>query len=137
MTKLVYILSFCILPILTFGENGVDGCLIVTGITMQQRLYHIPYTEGAGSPTEWIATGNTAGYNVVTPKKCFQESGPPCSVYKPGTTGANPPPTEVIYYGTYAIVIPCPIDDYVPLVLLGSAGIGVFILKKREFGIFD
>ncbi|MET4083645.1 hypothetical protein ABIB40_003617 [Pedobacter sp. UYP30] len=30
----------------------------------------------------------------------------------------------------------CPIDDYVPLLLIGAGGFGFFILRRREFGFF-
>ena len=135
MRKQGLIFWFCIFPFITFGADGVDGCLIYTGVTSQQRLYYIPYTMGAGSPTEWIATNNTAGFNVVTATKCFHEVGPPCTVYKPGTTGTMHTASDVLYSGNYAVVIPCPIDDYVPLAVLASTGLGIFIFRRRNFNL--
>jgi hypothetical protein len=106
------------------AADGVDGCHIFTG-GGQERLYWDPYPEGTGSPTRWIAgsVGTYAGagasnYNKETTSKCFNDLGPACDVYKYGTTGVSPAPSEKLFSGTYAMFITCPIDDYIPFLFI-------------------
>jgi len=139
MKKLGLIIPLLFIPFFLLATDGVDGCHIVTGPTMQSRLYHTPYTAGSGSPTEWIQTGPSgAGFNVITPTKCFENSGIACKVYDFGTTGTTPPSSAVIYTGYYALVTTnCPIDDYLPLLFIFTAGIAFFQVRKKHSIIKD
>jgi len=132
MKKLCLIIPLIIIPIFLLAADGVDGCHIITGPTMQSRLYYTPYVLGAGSPTEWIETSvGHGGYNTVTSTKCFETSGIACKVYEFGTTPATSPKV-IVYSGYYAIVTTnCPIDDYVPLLFIFGAGIAFLRIRKK------
>lgn len=134
MIKLCLIIPLMCIPYLVSATDGVDGCHILTGTTMQSRLYYTPYIPGVGSPTEWVQIGSSgAGYNLITATKCFQDTGIPCKVYDYGTTGSSPPVTAVVYTGYYATVTTnCPIDDYTPLFFIFTAGIGFYNIHKRN-----
>lgn len=139
MKKLGLIIPLSFIPFFIFATDGVDGCHIKTGPTMQSRLYHTPYTLGSGSPTEWIqTTSGGGGYNVITSSICFEDSGISCRVYDFGTTGTTPPSAAIIYTGYYAVVTTnCPIDDYIPLLFIFTAGIAFFQIRKKQASIKD
>ena len=106
-----------------------DGCHIVAG--SQDRLYYTPYTDGDGSPTEWISTSaGRGGYNLITSSVCFDDTGPACVVYKFNTTGPNPPNSQILYSGTYAEIVGCPLDENVLLLLIFTIGIAYFKIKS-------
>ena len=100
-----------------YQSFGQSGCHILAG--SQDRLYYTPYTLGDGSPTEWISTSpGRGGYNLITNSVCFDDIGPSCVVYKYGTTGSNPPNSEIIYSGTYAEIVDCSLDDHASLLVI-------------------
>ena len=118
------------------AADGVDGCHIFTG-GGQERVYWLPYPEGTGSPVRWIAQSagtfagsGGSGYNLQTATKCFNNVGPGCDVYKYGTTGVSPAPSEILFSGTYAIIIACPIDDYIPVLFIFTLLIVMFKMRN-------
>ena len=113
-----------------FSADGVDGCHIIAGT--QSRNYHTPFTLGAGSPSEWISNSSGGGgYNIITPTKCIEDVGPSCTVYKYGTS-ASPTTADILYVGTYAIMINCPIDDYIPLLAIFTLSFGLFKIRRSK-----
>lgn len=113
-----------------FATDGFDGCHITT-IGGQNRNYHIPFSIGAGSPTEWISNSvGEGGYNLNTGSKCIKDLGPSCVVYKFGT-GSSPSSSDILYSGTYAILVACPIDDYTPLLAILMGGTACFFIRRR------
>lgn len=133
----VNLFFFLILFVLTIAQlksiaaDGIDGCHIVTG-GGQERNYHTPFTLGVGSPTEWISTSvGGAGYNLNTSSRCIETIGAFCTVYKYGA-GANPTASDVLYTGYYAIMIDCPVDDYIPVLIIFTIGIVVSRYKKQQ-----
>ncbi|MCZ4221826.1 hypothetical protein [Pedobacter rhodius] len=136
MKKLCLIIPILLIPSLLAAEDGVDGCHITTGATMQSRLYYTPYTYGSGSPTEWIeSSAGHAGYNLVTSVKCFDTSNIPCNVYQYGTTAASPSAAEIVYTGYYALVTTdCPIDNYIAVFFIFTAGFSIFYIRKKASG---
>ncbi|WP_316736101.1 hypothetical protein [Pedobacter aquatilis] len=137
MRKLCLIIPLLVFPILSFAADGIDGCHIVTGVTNQSRLYHTPYTAGAGSPTQWIETSEGhAGWNALTATRCFNTTNIPCEVYIYGSSTITPASTSVIYAGYYAVITTnCPIDDYVPVFFIFTAGIGCISIANRQKNI--
>ncbi|WP_316832750.1 hypothetical protein [Pedobacter aquatilis] len=133
MKKLCLIIPLLLPPISLFATDGVDGCLITTGVTMQARLYYTPYTDGLGSPVQWIETSTGhAGYNITTATRCFETTGITCVVYQYGTTGATPPGTAVVYSGFYGqVTTNCPIDDYIPIFFIFTAGFAFFQIRRN------
>lgn len=70
---------------------------------------------------------------MVTTTKCFENSAIACKVYDYGTTGGSPPVSAVVYSGFYAVVTTnCPLDDYIPLFLIFTAGVALFQIRKRN-----
>ncbi|MGY3053537.1 hypothetical protein ACVWYG_001737 [Pedobacter sp. UYEF25] len=117
---------------------------------MQEIIYYTPY--GAGSPSEWqtvvsdsvTTAGEKGGYrsNRTASYGCITDIGGSCTVYQQYESSSGPPQVVSMRFyksGVYASIAPenCPIDDYVPLAIVGAAGVGVFLLKKREFGQVD
>ena len=133
MKKLCLIIPILLIPFLIFAADGVDGCHIKTGMTMQSRLYYTPYLLGSGSPTQWIETSSGAGgFNLVTSTRCFQDTGIPCKVYAYGTTGASPSDAAKIYSGVYATVTTnCPTDDFLPAFFIFTAGIAFLQIRRK------
>lgn len=135
MKKLCLIIPFFLIPLFVIAADDVDGCHITTGITMQSRLYYTPYTFGSGSPMQWIETSSGhSGYNLVTSTKCFDTTNIPCNVYRYGTTAALPQATEIVYSGYYALVTTnCPIDNYIPVFFIFTAGFSIICIRKKSF----
>ena len=119
---------FLIIIGVQYQSFAQSGCHVLA--STQDRLYYTPYTLGDGSPTEWISTSpGRGGYNLITYSVCFDDIGPSCVVYKFGTTGSNPPNSEIIYSGTYAEIVDCSLDDYVFLLFIFTIGFVYFKLK--------
>lgn len=133
MKKLCLIIPLFLIPKLVPAAEGIDGCHIKTGITMQSRLYHTPYALVGGSPEKWILTSSDGrGYNLITSTRCFEDSAIPCVVYDYGTTGSSPPASAVVYSGYYAVVTTnCPIDDYIPVFFIFTALITAARLRVK------
>ncbi|RZK93159.1 MAG: hypothetical protein EOO98_00480 [Pedobacter sp.] len=113
-----------------FATDGVDGCHIIAG--SQSRNYHTPFGFGSGSPTEWVSTSSGGGgYNIITTTRCIENVGPSCTVYKYGT-GASPTAADILYIGTYAVMINCPIDDYIPLLAIFTLSLAVLKIRRTN-----
>jgi hypothetical protein len=128
-------LKFLFVIFILFGFQyhsfAQDGCHVVAG--SQDRPYYTSYAAGNGSPTEWISTSaGRGGYNLITSAVCFDDSSTTCVVYKFGTTGANPPLTQILYSGFYAQIVGCSLDDYVLVLLIFTIGIVYFKIKSNH-----
>ena len=125
--------------VLVFGAETLKaqpyyGCHVVAG--SQQRVYLNAYGPAGGAPSHWIA-GGSGGFVIQNAGECIDDLGPPCKVYKPGTTSSTPTPAEEMYsVGTYSyFYVNCPIDNYLPLILISIASIG--FLQIRKIPIFN
>ena len=138
----LFIIWFCCNPLQLKAQTY--GCHVQRGFS--EVLYYTPY--GAGSPSEWrttssppvSATGEQGGYrnDGTASYGCIRDIGNSCTVYQEYEVSPGPPQVtamRIYKTGTYANIDPmnCPIDDFVPFALVGAAGIGVLVLRKREF----
>lgn len=153
MKKLLFIIPkvcfkilflFALSSLATQAKAQIFGCHVVVG--MSDRLFYTPY--GAGSPTEWqtvisgpvTSTGETGGYRSdgSATYGCIANIGGACTVYQQYlmmdgvTIGMRP-----YRIGVYASIDPvnCPIDDYIPFILITIASIG--FLQIRKIPIFN
>lgn len=123
-----------------------NGCHIVRG--MSDVIYYTPY--GAGSPSEWTTTGviDPTGaqggfhYDNTATFGCIRDIGGLCTIYQQYEISPGPPQvvgTRVYETGVYASINPtnCPIDDYIPLLFIFTAGIAFFQIRKRQASLKD
>ncbi|RZJ19650.1 MAG: hypothetical protein EON51_16790 [Acinetobacter sp.] len=125
LRKLILLFSLILLAKKT---TGAEGCLI--GSTTNGTLYGGSYTTPLFSPR--IYTGSSP-YPIACPANSSVLHGTDlqqvlvfifavdCRI---GTSG----PSGTVY--TFNLV-PCPIDDYIPFLLLAAGGLGFFYLRKK------
>ncbi len=137
MWKSICSLLLGLLPLI--GLAQIYGCHVQRNGS--EVIYYIPY--GLGSPNEWITngvidmSGAEGGFrnNGSATYGCIKNIGGSCTVYQnylmtDGVTVG----IRVYKTGVYASIDPmnCPIDDYIPFAVLASAGLGVFVLRRRN-----
>ncbi|RZL60076.1 MAG: hypothetical protein EOO93_15250 [Pedobacter sp.] len=134
---IILIITFCCFCTTLYSAE--NGCRVLVGSSY--RLFITPY----GS--DWITTGvvdasgAVGGYReeVSATYGCIAISGGACTVYQ---QFINPGPpsfvdTRVYRTGVLGNVDPtnCPIDDYIPAILIAIASIG--FLQIRKIPIFN
>lgn len=112
------------------------GCHIYTLTGSQQRVYYTPdHSRDFPNNTGWIASAPS--YNTFdAEKECIIDTGSGCTVYKSGTTGTST--ADIMYSNGIEGTLysyPCPIDDYIPLLFIFTAGLAFFQIKKRKVNL--
>lgn len=122
---------------------AADGCYITTGVP-EPRIYYVP-TTGTTQPRRFFSGdyhhpvncppgSNSSSYHAV-------DDGPQMPPVSPNRCYANYVGTGggLEHSGNYTLngtpinfrLQQCPIDDYIPLLLVGLAGVG-FVMVRRE-----
>lgn len=109
---------------------AISGCGIGSYSTGSEIISYIPSgTAGSGSWANYIGTpsrDNSSSPNAC-PRHAYSSSGFNNSIRC--CIGGNCDPSYRLWTIT---LIPCPIDDYIPLLLLATGGLGFIILRKRN-----
>lgn len=110
---LLFLLIFLGICYGSFSQNFSNGCLI-TNYT-PDRIY--------------ISSGGSDYYLTV----CNGQSPSNRYASATGRLGAYKSCNDGVYYGyaTSYLVAQCPIDDYVPYMLLGVGGLGFLVVRRR------
>ncbi|MCZ4244687.1 hypothetical protein [Pedobacter punctiformis] len=120
MSKLKYILIICFVM---YGKlsYAVGGCLLP-----DKKVY--TSKGGGGYYDPGASTSLSAGYCNWTPA-----SGPSCNVCNTGLFfGICLTGSQIGIEAANFSMVPCPIDDSIPFLLLGTGGLGFFVLRRRN-----
>ena len=121
---------------------AIRGCRVTLSVP-QTRIYTDRYPGSQASPVLFFDNTNVINESCpVGATSSITHPGNVSNTTTPGTVcwaefigpGTNRNNAGNYKYNGFLvdfIMVPCPIDDYVPFLLIGSAGLGLFLLKRR------
>ncbi len=119
---------FCFLGLISASSSAQKGCLSSTG-----NLYiSLSGTHNGVNQYDWNGSGNDPNrISNAAGVYCLRSFSPAknCYVrYNCGFFGCTYALGEEVTYGP----LPCPLDDYMPLLILAAGGFGFFFLKRNN-----
>ncbi|WP_231426306.1 hypothetical protein [Pedobacter sp. Leaf250] len=132
MKKLGLIIPILMLSFYTFADTHRYGCWIPE----TNYIFYEPDLAHGGSPnflTDWkVPNGDDDGY-YEKDARCGNSIALSCTVYW-AISSVHPSGNDIRGYGflaDYSIEY-CPIDDYIPLLIIFTAGVAFIQIRKKQ-----
>ncbi|WP_316804891.1 hypothetical protein [Pedobacter nototheniae] len=118
-----------------YGKSfAVPGCAINYAVSGMERIYYAPLTRVSGSSLDNYGgspTYNNSGFPTTCPRYNYQ------TAVSDGTRCCINGVCDASYrYVANFTPINCPLDDYIPVLVLVMGGIGYSLLRRNSLSIF-